>query len=82
MRDAAQVLVADREKIPADEARRGLTGQHRDARRGRMDPEQERLELETLRAGDDDLAIDDAPFRELLEERRCELRKVLLCPPR
>ena len=51
LRDLAQVLVAEREQVPGDEARRRLLGQHLDPRRGRVDAQQQRLELRARRRG-------------------------------
>ena len=76
LRDRAQVLVAERQQVPGDEARRRLLGQHLDPRRGRVDAQQERLELERAVARDDDLAVEDAPLGERGPERVGQFREV------
>ena len=63
LRDLAQVLVAEREQVPGDEAGRRLLGQHLDPRGGRVDAQEKRLELEGAVARDDDLAVEHAALR-------------------
>ena len=41
-----------------------------------MDAQQQRLEIESVRADDDDLAVDDAAFGKRSRQRRDELREV------
>ena len=78
LRHLAQVLVAERQQVPRDEARRRLGGQHVHPRRGRVDAQQQRLEVERPVPGDDDLAVEDAPLRERRPERLGELREVAI----
>ena len=73
---ARRSLVAEREQVPGDERRRRLGGEHLDPRRRRVDPEQQRLELELAVARDDDLAVEDAALRQRGLERLRELREV------
>lgn len=56
-RYVAQVLVAQRQQVPGDEGSRHLRGQELHPRRGRMDAQEQRLEVETAGAHDHDLAI-------------------------
>ena len=58
-RHFAQVVIAQREKVPRHERRRRFLCQHFHARRGRMDAQQQRFEIESVRADNHDLAIDD-----------------------
>ena len=76
LRDTSEVLCVKRQQVPRDEARGSLAGEHPHARVGRMDPQQERLEIQALRAGDDDLPVEHAPFRQAGTERLGELREV------
>jgi len=71
-----QVLVVEGEQVPGDVRGGRLRGQHLDPRRGRVDPEQECLEIEPSVACDHDLAIDDAAIRERGPQRRAELGEV------
>ena len=64
LRPVAQVVVAQRQQIQRDERRRRLRGEHRDARLGRVDAQQQRLKVEAVVVGDDDLAIHDAAWRQ------------------
>ena len=75
-RRAAQILVAEREHIPRDVGRRRLRGEKLDAGLGRMNPQEQGLEVQPGRADDDDLAVQDAALRERGGERRDELGKV------
>ena len=61
-RRVAQVLVAEREQVPGHERGRRLRGEQLHARRGGMDAQEQRLEVEPAGADDDDLAVDDAAF--------------------
>ncbi len=73
----AQVLVAEGEEVPGHERGGRLGRQHPDPRLGRVDPEQEGVEVEMAgRTGDDHLAVDHAPFGQGRPERRGELREV------
>src|SRR5207248_4937020 len=53
-----------------------LRGEQLHPRSGRVDAEQERLEIEAARAGDDDLGVEDAAGGNLASERLAELREV------
>ena len=59
-RRVAQVLVADGQQVPGDERRGARLGQHLHPRRGRVDAEEQRLEVEHAVVRDDDLAVQDA----------------------
>ena len=74
----AEVLVVEREQVPCDEARRALLGEHLHARRGRVDAQQERLELERAVAGDHDLAVEHASLGQVRLERLGELGEVAI----
>ena len=57
-----EVVVAVGEVVEGDERCRRLLGEHPDARRRRMDPDQERVEVEAaLGTGDDHLAVQHEP---------------------
>ena len=49
-RRLAQVLVAEREQVPGDERGRRLRGEQLHPRRGRMDAQEQRLEVEAALA--------------------------------
>ena len=80
-RALAQVLVVDGEEVPGDVAGRRPRGQEPDARLGRVDPEEEGVEVEAAGSGDDDLAVDDGPLGEGRPQRRLELREVAVERP-
>ena len=63
---ATQIVVALREQVERDERRRCFRRELLDARRGRMDPERQQIEVETMVGGDHDLAVDDGALREVL----------------
>ncbi len=73
-------LVAEREQVEGDETRGGGLAQHRDAGLRRVDPFLQRLELQSRRhdvaAGAEQLAVDDAPLRQLLEHGGHDLGEV------
>ena len=52
------------------------SGEHRHAGRGRVDALLERLEVEPVGGGDDDLAVDHAPLGQLGAQRLDQLREV------
>src|SRR5207248_10981722 len=58
-----------------------LRGEQLHPRSGRVDAEQERLEIEAARAGDDDLAVEDAAGGNLASGRLAELREVAVERP-
>jgi hypothetical protein len=74
--NGSEVLVAERQQVPGDEARRRLFGEHLHARRCRVDPKQERLEVERAVAGDDDLPVEHTSVREIGSQGFGELREV------
>ena len=75
-RRLAQVLVAECEQVPGDVRGRGLLGQKLHSRLGRVDAQQQRLEVEPVRTDDHNLAVDDAALRQGGEERLDELREI------
>jgi hypothetical protein len=76
LRRGAEVLVVQREQVPADEAGRRLRGEHLHPGSGRMNTQQEGLEVQLALPRDHDLAIDDATGREGRPDRIGELREV------
>src|SRR5439155_12154166 len=72
----AQVLVVEGQQVPRDERGGRLRGEELDARCSRVDAQQQRLEIESVRADNDDLAVDDAALGQLSEQRIDELRKI------
>ena len=75
--DRPEVLVPERQEVPRHEAGRRLGRQHPDPRFGRVDPEQERVEVERpVGPRDHDLAVEDAAFGERRAERLTELGEV------
>src|SRR5207249_6355891 len=75
-RRLAQVLIAQREQIPGHERGRRLCSQQLHPRRGGMDTQQQRFEVESVGADDDDLAVDDATLGQRGCQRGDELREV------
>ena len=76
-RPRGQVLVAEREQVEGDEARRGLAGEQVDAAGGGVEALLERPEVEPpVGAGDHDLAVDDGARRQALACRRDHLGEV------
>ena len=75
-RQLHEIRLAKCQEIEGDERRWCLRGQPAHARVGRMDPLLERVEVESRRAGDDDLAVDDDLWREFAAQRIDELREV------
>src|SRR6267142_962466 len=77
-RNLAQIIVAQREHVPCDVRRWRLLGEQLHARRGRMNAQQQRLEVETIRASDDDLTVEHATLGKRIEQRRDEFREVTI----
>ena len=75
LRQLADVAAVDREQIEGDERRRRLRGQLRDPRRGRVQAQLQAIEVEPVRPGDDDLAVDHAAGRERRRSRSCSSGK-------
>ena len=71
-----EIDVAEGEQIERDERRGRLLGQHAYPRIGRMDALLQRLEIQAVVGGDDDLAVDHAAFRQLGDGRGNQLGKV------
>ena len=59
------VVVAEGEQVERDEGRRRLLGEHPHPRIGRVDALLQRLEVQAVVGGDDDLAVDHAALRQL-----------------
>ena len=68
--------VVEREQVEGHEAGRRLLGEHVDPRLRGMDPLLQRLELQPLADGDEDLAVEHAPLGQLLQGRVHELGEV------
>ena len=77
-RRGRQVFVALGQQIPGDERRRDLARQHRDARRGRVNAQQQRREVEARGPGDDDLAVEHGARGQGGPQRRHQLGEVAL----
>ena len=78
-RALAEVVVAIGEAVEGDERGRRFRGEHPDARLGRMDADEQRVEVEAaLGTGDDDLAVERRTARRAAQgqERRVELGEV------
>ena len=75
-RALAQVVVVDGEEVPGDVARRRPRREQPHAGLGRVDPEEEGVEVEAAGSSDDDLAIDHGPLGEGRPKRRLELGEV------
>ena len=73
---AAKVGLTKRQQVEGDERRRCRGGQEPYPRCGRMDPLQQRVEVEARPAGDHDLAVQHATLGQIGEQRRHELREV------
>ncbi len=76
LRHLAQVLAAQGKQVPRHERRRRLPRQHADPRFGRVDSQEQRVEVEPVLARDHDLAVQHATIGKLLTERRRELGEV------
>src|SRR6266498_3839345 len=72
----AQVLAVQRQEVPGDVGCRRLLGQQFHARRGRMDAQEQRLEVEPPFPDDDDLAVEDTACGERRTQRLNELGEV------
>ena len=70
------VVVAEGQQVERDERRRRLLGQHPHPRIGRVDALLQRLEIQAVVGGDDDLAVDHAALRQLGDGRGDQLGKV------
>jgi hypothetical protein len=75
-RPAGEVVLAEREQVERDEARRRLLGQQVDPRRRRVDPLLQHLELQPRPLGDEQLAVEHAPAGQLLERSGDDLGEV------
>jgi hypothetical protein len=73
-----EVLVVHGEQIPHHDRRRGLCGQLRDPRGGRVDAHLQRHEVEAPLAGDDDLPVEHAALGQAGSQGIQELREVPL----
>ena len=60
LRHPGDPFVAEGEEVPRHVRRRLLLGEHRDARGRGWIPEEQRVEVEHVVGGDDDLAVEDA----------------------
>ena len=78
LRRAAHVAAVGGEQIERDELRRRLLRELGDARRGRMQPELQRVEVEAARRRDHDLAVEHAAGRQRVEKRGVQLGKVAI----
>ena len=65
LRSARQVLRSQGQQVKGDEGRRGPLGQQLHSGGGRVDALEQRLEVQALAVGDDDLAVDDAALGKL-----------------
>src|SRR5262249_16095736 len=74
----AQVVVPQGEQVEGDEARGRLRREQRNARRGGMNPLQQRIEIEASRPRDDDLPVHHAALGQRLPQGLHQLRKVAL----
>ena len=63
------VVVAEGQQVERDEGRRRLLGEHAHPRVGRVDALLQRLEIQAVVGGDDDLAVDHAALRQLCLDR-------------
>ena len=72
----AEIEAVDRQQVEADKTGRRRLGQLRDARRRRMQPQLQGVEVEPLRRGNHDLPVDDAPRGQALAEHRMKVGKV------
>ncbi len=77
-RQLAQVPVAEREQVERDEARRSLLRELLHARRGGVDALLQRVEVEPGRAGNDELAVEDASLGKLRRAPLDDLGEVAL----
>jgi len=76
LRRRSDIAPFDGEQIESDERGRALRGQPRHARRRRMKPELERIEVEAVSARNHDLAVNHGPQRELVQEHLVQLGEV------
>ncbi len=71
-------LAIDGQQIEADERRRHHLRELLDARRRRMQPQLQRIEIQGAVLRDHDLAVDDAARRQALEQGVVQLRKIAI----
>ncbi len=76
-----EVLVVEGQEVPGNVPGRRLRRQEPNARRSRVNPEEERVEVEPPGAGDHDLAVDHGPIGEGGAKRPLELREVAVQRP-
>ena len=82
MRRAHQVALAARQQVEGDERGGRFLRQLGDARLRRVQPELQRIEIQPVAGGDDDLAVDHAVLRQALEQRVVQFREVAVERPR
>ena len=73
---APQIAIALAEQVEEHDGRRDLLGEQLHARRGRMEAELQRLEIEAAIPGDDDFAVEHAAGGQLRQQRLEQLGKV------
>ena len=76
LRSGAQVPVVEGEQIPGHVAGGGLGREQLHPRGRRVNPQQQRVEVEPIGARDDDLAVEDAASRQIRSQGRRQLREV------
>ena len=76
LRSIPHVRAVDGEQVEGHERRRARLRELRDARRRRMQPQLQRVEVEAVRRRDHDLAVDDAIRREPGQQRFVQLGKI------
>ncbi len=72
----AQVLIVEREQVPGHERGRRLRGEQLHPRRGGVDAQEQRLEVEPVGADDDDLAVDHTALGQPGGQRGDELGEI------
>ena len=75
-RSPGVVVVAEGEQVERDEGRGRVFGEHPHPRIGRVDALLQRLEVQAVVGGDDDLTVDHTPLRQLGLGRRDQFGKV------
>ncbi len=78
LRSGSEVAAVDGEEIPGHVAGGRLGREELDPRRGRVDPQQQRVEVQAVWPGDDHLAVEDAAVGQGRPERRREFGEVAI----
>jgi hypothetical protein len=77
-RESHSAATVDREQIEGDKGGRRFLRELVDSRRRRVQPQLQRVEVEPVRGGDDDLTVDDQAWRQLVDHGAVHLGEVAI----